>query len=201
MLPIPFFLLDALPTYEASRNTTFLNLVTPHDLSNAPSYHVTRQHLLSWISDRHLSLLAPTVVYWVLSTLFEILDTAQLPYFEARRLHDSAEVKAKNRAQFWPVIRVIVIQQVIQALVGLVILESDEVILQNEVQRDHVRSMTYLTPRVADAVFLLLGQQTGIRVLQAYGAQLVSWVYWWGIPSLQMYLALWVPPTKPSNRC
>lgn len=189
MLPFPHFLVEALPSFPMSHNATLLAHITPTELG-APFYHMKRQHMFDWISDRHLSLFAPIAVYWVLSTVFEVLDTVQLPYFEARRIHESDAVKARNRATFWQVIRAVVLQQAVQTVFGLLILEGDESVLKTEINRDHVASMAYLAPRVADLVFLVLGKNTGLTVLDSYGPRIVNFVYWWGIPTFQMFFAL-----------
>jgi len=189
MLPFPTFLVDALPSFKESHNATLLSMITPKAL-DPPFYHTTRPQLYSWITDRHLSLAAPIVVYWVLSTAFHILDTLELPYFEARRIHESAETKSKNRATFWQVIRAVVFQQVVQTVFGLYFLESDESILATEINKDHMAGMQRLAPRVADLVFLFLGQNTGMSILSQYGPRLVNFAYWWGVPIIQMFLGL-----------
>jgi sphinganine C4-monooxygenase len=189
MFPFPTFIVDALPSFKQSHNETLLQMITPVAL-DAPFYHTTRPQLLSWISDRHLSVAAPVAIYWVLSSLFHLLDTVELPYFEARRIHDSEEVKSKNRATFGQVVKAVIFQQIVQTIVGLILMESDTSILATEILKDHMAGMKYLAPRVADLTFLVLGHSTGLNVLHQYGPQLVNFVYWWGIPIVQMYLGL-----------
>lgn len=189
MLPFPTFLVDAVPSFAQSHNGTLLSMITPTSL-DPPFYYTTRPNLYSWISDRHLSVVAPVLIYWGLSTIFHILDTIELPYFEARRIHESEETKSRNRATILQVIGAVIFQQIVQTIFGLVVLETDESILKTEVNRDHMAGMRQLAPRVADLVFLVLGKSTGMHVLATHGAGLVHWAYWWGVPLLQMFLGL-----------
>jgi sphinganine C4-monooxygenase len=189
MLPFPTWVIDAVPSFVDSRNVTLLAHMTPTSL-DPPFYHTTRQHLFDCISDRHLSMLAPFVIYWVLSSVFHWLDTMEFPYFEARRIHDSEETKSRNRATVWQVIRAVVFQQIVQTITGLILLESDENVLATEINKDHLAGMKYIAPRVADLVILVLGRSTGLNVLHQYGPELVNLAYWWGIPTIQMFLGL-----------
>ncbi|GMK58860.1 hypothetical protein CspeluHIS016_0603020 [Cutaneotrichosporon spelunceum] len=185
MHTFPTHLIDSLPTMAASHNSTLLAAITPTTL-DPPFYYTPRQHLFDWITDRNLSLLAPVAIYWVLSTIFHILDTLELPYFERHRIHPSSEVTKRNRVGFWTVLNGVIFQQVVQTILGLIVIDSDERLLRTEVLKDHVASMAWLAPRVADVTFLFLGKNVGMTVLNAYGARLVNFAYWWAIPTFQL---------------
>lgn len=189
MHAFPTYLIDALPTMAASHNASLLAAITPTSL-DPPFYYTPRQHLFEWITDRNLSLLAPVAIYWVLSTIFHILDTIELPYFERHRIHPTSEVAKRNRAGFWQVINAVIFQQIVQTVLGLLVLDSDEVLLRTEVHRDHLASMAWLAPRIADLAFLFLGKTAGMSILDAYGARLVNFAYWWAIPALQLFSGL-----------
>lgn len=122
--------------------------------------------------------------------MFHYLDTAKLPYFEARRIHESPEVISRNKVTVRQVIKAVIFQQIIQTALGYVWLEDDEVILRREVYRDHLGDMAKLAPWVGDAVLLILGRKTGEQVLRSHGEAIVRSVFWWGIPAAQMFLAL-----------
>merc|ERR1712226_313352 len=77
----------------------------------------------------------------------------------------------------------------------MVWLEEDEVILKREVFRDNPGGMAGLAPKVGGMVLLLLGDRTGEKVLRENGANIVRWVYWWGIPIAQMLLAFFIIDT------
>lgn len=189
MLPFPSHLIDALPSLAAARNETLLSLITPTTL-DPPFYYAPRRHLFDWISDRHLSLLAPIAIYWVLSTVFHILDTLELPYFERHRIHPSAEVESRNRATLWQVIYAVIFQQIVQTIFGVIVLDSDDVVLRTEILKDHMGAMKWLAPRVADLTILILGPRFGLSVLESYGTQLVNFAYWWAIPAFQLFAGL-----------
>ena len=175
--------------YQPSLNSTPLSVITPTAL-HPPFYHTTQPSLLSFISDKHLSLAAPFLVYWLYSLVFHFLDTAKFPYFEARRIHESPEVLSRNKATMPQVVKAVLVQQAIQTGLGLLCLESDETILKREVYRDHLGDMARLAPWVSDATLVLLGRRSGEDLLRRHGEAMVRWVYWWGIPSAQALLAL-----------
>ena len=155
-----------------------------------PCYHTTRPSLLSFMSDRITSLILPVLAYWILSFLFMWLDNAQLPYFEKRRIHESPEVIARNKATVPEVIRAVFVQHTLQTILGLLWLDDEATILRKEVYRDHLGSMAELAPKVASGTLLLLGRRTGEEVLKSHGEALVRWVYWWGIPTAQILAGL-----------
>lgn len=157
---------------------------------HAPFYHTTRPNLLPFMSDKHLSLAAPVLAYWLYSFFFHFLDTARFAYFEKRRIHDSPEVLARNKVTVTQVIKAVILQHVIQTVLGIFWLEDDEAIFRREVMKDHLAAMSNLSPWVADGVLLVLGRRVGEQVLKRNGEAIVRWMYWWGIPALQMLLAL-----------
>jgi len=175
--------------YQQPFNSTLLSLVTPTAL-HPPIYYNTRPSLLSSVSDKHLSLIAPFAIYWIYSLVYHALDSAKLPYFEARRLHESPEVLSRNKATVFQVIKAVVVQQIIQTILGLIWLEDDATIAKRELYRDHLGEMGQLAPCVADATLLVFGRKSGEDMLRNHGEAMVRWVYWWGIPVAQMLFAL-----------
>ena len=170
-------------------NSTILSLIAPTAL-HPPFYYTTRPSLLSFISDKYLSLALPIIVYWGVSLVFHFLDTAKIPYFEARRIHESPEVLSRNKATVMEVIRMVVLQHFIQTVMGIVWLEDDATIAKRELYRDHLGEMAKIAPWVADVTLVLLGRRSGEDLLRKNGEAIVRWVYWWGIPAAQMLLAL-----------
>lgn len=137
----------------------------------------------------------PTVTYWLLSLIFHALDTAQLPYFESKRLHESQEVMARNRVTMGQVVKAVFCQQVVQTILAIVWLDSDETLLKRDYYVDHLGNMAGLAPKVAKAMMVLLGRKTGEEILKVHGEKLVSWIYWWGIPSAQLMFAFFLIDT------
>jgi len=170
-------------------NTSLLVNMTPTSIQ-APFYHTDNPHLLSWISDRYLALAGPVIGYWVLSIIFHFIDTAQLPYFESKKIHESPEVLARNKATVLQVVRAVAVQQVLQTILGYVWLEDDATIYKREVMKDHLGDMASMVPTIANLTILALGQRTGESVLKSHGPDIVRWMYWWGVPALRMLFAL-----------
>lgn len=152
-----------------------------------PFYYVPRVSLLSWISDKDLSLLAPVVVYWAVSLFFEAIDRSGLAFFEQYRIHEPEEVKRKNRVSARTVVIAVCVQQLIQTALGWLVLDEQEAI--RETFRDHRTELQQCGAYVSRAAFLLLGPETGSKALRYGGAEVVSWVYWWGVPILQFLWA------------
>jgi len=182
--------MSAMSLFEYSHqalNSTLLSTITPTSL-DLPFYHVTRPNILSFISDRNLSLAGPVIGYWLLSGIFHFLDSAKFPYFEKRRLHESAEVLARNKATAFQVVRAVVLQHFLQSLIGYYWLEDDATVVAKYHYRDHLGAMADLAPWVADGALVALGRRSGEAFLRSHGAQFVQWMYWWGIPIVQAFV-------------
>ena len=169
-------------------NSTLIASITPIHFQ-PPFYYTPRPSVLPWLSDKWLSLAAPVIGYWAVSLTFHFLDTAKFPYFEARRLHESPEVLARNKVTVAEVVKAVVVQHVIQTALGWMWFEAEEEILKREVYVDHLAKMGALAPYVARAVFVLCGR-SGEDLLKLHGQGIVQWVYWWGIPAAQLFWAL-----------
>ena len=89
-----------------------------HELPLLPTYELHPLPFLAPpIPDKLLTLLLPIAAYWILSMIFHWIDTKD--YFSQYRLHTPAEVLKRNHVSKWAVIRDVVIQQVIQTVVGI----------------------------------------------------------------------------------
>ena len=75
--------------------------------------------LIPPIPDKLLILLLPIAAYWGLSLFFHWIDVND--YFPQYRLHTPAEVLKRNRVSRWEVVRDVVIQQVVQTIVGVLL--------------------------------------------------------------------------------
>lgn len=193
MTTIPFPI-RLLPDLLATRNSTILAHITPTTL-RPPFYHTFAPSLLPFISDKYLSIAVPVIVYWLLSLIFLAIDNAQIPYFEARRIHESPEVLKRNKATIGQVVRAVVVQHTIQTLMGMAWFEDDQTILKREVYVDHVAKMANMAPKVANALLLILGPRSGEQVLLKHGQELVRFWYWWGYPIAQFFFAFFIIDT------
>jgi len=89
-----------------------------------PSYTLTPQKpLFPPIEDKYMSLILPIIAYWALSMVFHYIDT--MDFFPQHRLHTPAEVLKRNHVSRWEVVRDVVIQQVIQTIVGVAIAAAE----------------------------------------------------------------------------
>lgn len=87
------------------------------DLPPLPTYTTSPlPPLLAPIPDKILLLLLPVIAYWVVSLFFEWLDSTE--YCNQYRLHTPAELTMRNHVTKWECFRDVVLQQVIQTIVG-----------------------------------------------------------------------------------
>lgn len=82
-----------------------------------------REPLLSWISDSHLALLLPVVMYWSVSLIFHALDVWELA--EKYRIHTPKELESRNKCTVGEVVRAVMLQHSIQTLMGLLVERFD----------------------------------------------------------------------------
>lgn len=94
------------------------NITSSPQIPLLPSYTLRPvPPLMPPISDLHLSLLVPIVVHWILSGIFSWLEATR--YLQQYRLHTSAEELTQNRCSRWECFRGVVINQIIQTLLGI----------------------------------------------------------------------------------
>jgi len=99
------------------------------DLPPLPSYTLSPvQPLISFIPDFYLTLMLPIIAYWVLSMFFHFIDVYDV--WPQYRLHTPAEILKRNHVSRYEVARDVIIQQIIQTVVGVVLgfMEPEEVI-------------------------------------------------------------------------
>lgn len=95
-----------------------VNTTSAFTLPILPSYNLQPlPPLVFFIPDKFLTLLLPIIAYWAFSFIFHIIDEKDL--FPQYRLHTPAEVLNRNHVSRWDVVRDVVIQQVIQTVVGV----------------------------------------------------------------------------------
>lgn len=101
-----------------ANNTTLpSNMTAMSDLPPLPSYTLTNlPPLVPYIPDFYLSLILPITAYWVLSLIFHVIDIMDI--WPQYRLHTPAEIESRNRATRYEVARDVIIQQIIQTIVG-----------------------------------------------------------------------------------
>lgn len=96
------------------------------DLPPLPGYDIKPMpDFFPWISDFWLSIVAPHIVYWVISGLFHLIDVFDL--FPQYRLHTPEEISQRNLATRWQVARDVILEQVIQMVTAAVLSLTDPV--------------------------------------------------------------------------
>lgn len=84
---------------------------------------LVKPSLVDGLSDGHLALIAPVVAYWLLSGLFFAAD--HLDWWHHYRIHELEEVKLRNKACPYDVLREVVQQHIVQSVVGLMFVKFD----------------------------------------------------------------------------
>lgn len=147
-----------------------------------PVYYSPAPQLLSSISDQGLALIAPIIAYWFYAFCFHKLDTAGWKWSEKFRIHPSEEEKARNIATPLQVFWGVVVQQVLQTLLGIWWLSGEE----PGHTIDHQLKLQYYADALRPAVFSTFGNALGKTLLPDFA----YFAYWWGVLIFQFGLAM-----------
>lgn len=186
--------------YTYTPSYTTLSPAQAHYLSTSrPFYYSARTHLIHWFPDPLLSLAVPILAYWSSSIFFHLLDISGWKWLDKYRIHESAEVTARNLASRGEVVRSVLLQQVMQTLAGLLWMEqqaSGELV-------NHVGNMLRLEPTLTRVLAWALGEKLGARTMDRDGARLLYAIYWWAIPTARLLWCMCVAPcplySHPAN--
>ena len=153
-----------------------------------PFYFAVRQNLFDGILDTYLALAAPLLAYWLMSLGFYCLDVSQWRWLDKYRIHESEEVKSRNLATPREVAWAVVLQHVMQTLLGYAWLnESPEIsVARCQSEMEDLGRMLVLVVR------WVMGEESGLKFLELRGPEITHWLYWWGIPAMQILFALYV---------
>ncbi|KAF8074755.1 fatty acid hydroxylase superfamily-domain-containing protein [Lyophyllum atratum] len=150
-----------------------------------PFYYSYKSTLIAGVPDHHLAVAAPILAYWSLSLLFHGLDISGWKWLDKYRIHESSEVQSRNRATRSEVVWAVLLQQLIQTVLGLVWLGNETQVV-NHLEEMQIIAV-YLKPVVEWA--------TGPQNVQAVLPNLVFHVYWWAIPTFQFLAAMFIIDT------
>ncbi|KAF8515957.1 fatty acid hydroxylase superfamily-domain-containing protein [Gautieria morchelliformis] len=156
-----------------------------------PFYHISSVSVVPGINDKALSLISPLVSYWALSFFFHLLDLDIFQWSAKYRIHESEEIKSKNLVSRKDVIIAVILQQVVQTVLGILWLDDSE----SDAFRNHTAEMRQLSKWVVRLTVTVLGEVKGKEFLAANGQQVLSWSYWWGVPIAQFLLAIFIIDT------
>ncbi|EIN06024.1 sphingosine hydroxylase [Punctularia strigosozonata HHB-11173 SS5] len=160
-------------------------------LSAHPIYFKNRPELIPGIPDHALVLAVPVIAYWAYSLFFHALDMSGWKWLDKYRIHDSAEVKLRNRATRLQVVRAVIFQQVIQTILGVWWMDGAEDVST----ADHAIRLQTLAPTVERVLRSAVGNDLAHSLMDHSGADILYVVYWWAIPIAQFLFAMFIIDT------
>ena len=113
--------------------TAPINASTMYGLPPLPTYILGPvKPLVPFVSDFYLSLILPIAAYWGLSMVFHCIDIYDI--WPQYRLHTPAEILKRNHVSRYEVARDVIIQQVIQTVMGAILglTEPEEMVGREE---------------------------------------------------------------------
>lgn len=151
-----------------------------------PFYFSMRQNLIDGVSDNILALAAPVVAYWTMSLFFHCLDMSGWAGLDKYRIHESDEVKSRNRATRSQVFWAVILQHTSQTVLGYYWLSDPPKISPSKC----VTEMGAVGRTLVRLVRWAIGPDVGSYFLDLRGADITYWLYWWGIPAAQLLFSL-----------
>jgi len=149
-----------------------------------PFFYHDRARFFSFISDKYLSLAMPVLVYWGTCLWYHALDVWRPAWSEKYRLHPPAEVVKRNRVSMQRVIVMVIVQHLIQTLLGVLLMEDTphSVLTGTRTDVDPVRDVTHI-------LSWLRGAHAYVQVQDVFLVRAAIALYWWGVPWLQFWFA------------
>ncbi|GEQ66943.1 hypothetical protein JCM33374_g606 [Metschnikowia sp. JCM 33374] len=142
------------------------------------SFAIKKADLIPGISDGVLAVLSPVIAYWTYATFFHIVDVYELA--EKYRIHPSEEEESRNKATLGEVLYDVVIQHIIQTIVGYCVYRFDELPTTGH----EIHAMWHLKHRVLPNFtpdsFIWYGYMYGWSLLRLAVALCIidTWQYW-----------------------
>ena len=122
---------------------------------------------------------------WVYSLFFMMLDHSNLGWLKKYRIQEPEDIKRRNKATVLQVIKAVVMQQIIQTLLGWWWLDSTD---GDEV--GHVQILLGLYRRVSIILQYFLDADYYQPFMISIAPRILSIVYWWILPVAQFAVAL-----------
>ncbi|KAH9852101.1 sphingosine hydroxylase [Lenzites betulinus] len=176
----------------ATAAPAFLDATQRHYLAtHTPVYYTPNAAVVSWLSDNLFVLALPVVAYWTLSLVFHLLDISEWKALDRYRLHDSEELRSRNRATRAEVLWAVILQHAVQTVLGYWWIEDKP----SGAQVDHLANMIHLAWPLARAAKWVLGEDAASNFLASEGAHVLYAVYWWAIPVAKFLLGMFIIDT------
>ncbi|ODQ81022.1 hypothetical protein BABINDRAFT_160441 [Babjeviella inositovora NRRL Y-12698] len=147
-------------------------------LSVEPTVLATpKPDLIESIPDGILALIAPIVAYWLMSSFFYVVDCTDI--WAKYRIHESEEVKSRNKATISDVLKDVIIQHVVQSVVGYGFYLQDPKPTTGHEFHVMWRMKTAMPVAVPDAV-IYLAYAYALPAAKLLGAIVIidTWQYW-----------------------
>lgn len=156
-------------------------------ITRYPAYYSPKTQLLPYISDHNLTLVAPIIAYWLYSFFFYKLDTAGWKWANKYRIHTREEANAVNIASPSQVFWGVVVQQILQTLLGVWWFSADDKLHTVTTSIHHVQ-LQYYGDIMRPLVLRVFGNSAGNTLLPDFA----YFAYWWAVPVFQFLLAMQV---------
>jgi len=149
-----------------------------HTLVSPPDFKlVEKPSLIEGVPDNILALIAPVVAYWTYSGFFHIIDTFEIA--EKYRIHPPDEVASRNKASRFDVLKDVVLQHVIQSLVGLIVSKLDPIQYTGD-EEYKIWKLSQQFNNILPLWFFRISYLYGLSALKICIAFVIidSWQYW-----------------------
>lgn len=145
--------------------------------AKAPAINLRpKESLLPEMSDGVLALVAPVVAYWALSGIFHVIDTFHLA--EKYRIHPSEEVAKRNKASRMHVFLEVILQHIIQTIVGLIFMHFEPIYMTG-FEENAMWKLRADLPRIIPDAAIYYGYMYGMSALKIFAGFLFvdTWQY------------------------
>jgi sphinganine C4-monooxygenase len=156
--------------------------------SSLPVYYSPRPQLVPGVPENYLSLASPILAYWVLSLIFHGLDISNWQWLDKYRIHESEEMKSRNKVSKYDVILAVIFQHVLQTALGLWWLDDSPESGGSAIT--HLEPMMRLAPTLRTIFLAVVGEKLGTIWWNEKADKILYFVYWWGIPVLQIVFGM-----------
>ena len=158
--------------------------VLSHNL--AAECNAAPHRLIPYISDEALAVVMPVIAYWVYSIVFHCIMAAEIPFFEQYRIHTLEDMEAKNKVSFYEVLKMVFLQQVLQTILGIMVLPAEE-----PTALDHGFAQQLYASYTHKWVQMVFASNS-----QFITNEMIQWAvftaYWLIVPACQFVVAMYV---------
>lgn len=141
------------------------------------------------MSDEALAVVMPVIAYWIYSITFHFIMKAEIPFFEKYRIHTLEEMNTKNKVSLYEVLRMVLVQQTLQTILGIMVLPSEEPTYNH----------LFIQKTYAQHIYRYLGMLFTSGAQQYVTDEAVQWIayaaYWLVIPACQFVVAMFILDT------